>query len=135
MNEKGRGEEGSPGIEEGFFSKRGKSPYLKDQQENKKICNKYKSYNAYSSLPEKKNPIRLLPGLKKDYLKHVEGVKAYVPFKGPVAKVIADMEAGVRSGFSYCGAENVSVLWKNAKFMRVTPQGVRERGAHDVVNY
>lgn len=95
---------------------------------------KYKSYNASTSLPEKKNHIRLLKSLKKDYLKHVEGVKAYVPYKGPVENVVTKMEAGIRSGLSYCGARNITELWKKAKFMRITPQGVRESGAHDVIN-
>jgi len=100
----------------------------------KKEGKKYKSYNASTSLPEKKNHIRLLPGLKKDYLNHVEGVKAFVPFKGPVSGVADQMEAGIRSGFSYCGAKNIPELWKNAKFIRITPQGVRESGTHDVMS-
>ena len=74
-----------------------------------------------------------MKGLDKNYLNHVEGVKAYVPYKGPVSNIVTEMEAGIRSGFSYCGAKNIRELWKNTQFIRITPQGVRESGTHDVM--
>lgn len=94
---------------------------------------KYKIYNASTSLPEKKNHVKNMKGLDSNYLKHVEGVKAYVPYKGSVSRVLSDMKAGIRSGFSYCGAKNIRELWKNAQFMRITPQGFRESGVHDII--
>jgi IMP dehydrogenase len=94
---------------------------------------KYKSYNASTSLAEKKKHIKNLKDLNKNYIKHIEGVESLVPYKGPVADIISGMEANIRSGLSYNGALNIEKLWQNAQFIRVTPQGIKENGAHDVV--
>lgn len=94
---------------------------------------KFKAYNASTSLEEKKNHIKKLKNNGANYLRHIEGVKSLVPYKGPVSKVISRMEENIKSGFSYCGAKNIKELWKKARFIRVTPQGVRESGAHDVL--
>jgi IMP dehydrogenase len=34
---------------------------------------------------------------------------------------------------SYCNARNIEELWRNARFVRITPAGLRESGPHDVV--
>ncbi len=94
---------------------------------------KFKAYNASTSLVEKKNHVKTLKNTNKNYLSHIEGVKAIVPYKGSVAKVVQTMQAGIRSGFSYCGAKNIKELWKNAQFIQITQLGVRESGAHDVL--
>ncbi len=62
-----------------------------------------------------------------------EGVEAIVPYKGPVSIIISELIGGVRSGFSYCGARNIEELWKNAEFIRITPNGLAESHPHDVV--
>jgi IMP dehydrogenase len=94
---------------------------------------KYKAYNASTSLIEKRNHAKTLKNTSKDYLNHIEGVKATVPYKGPVSKVVSRMEANIKSGFSYCGAKDIKTLWKNARFVRISQLGVRESGAHDVL--
>ncbi len=99
----------------------------------KKDGKKFKTYNASTSLEEKKNHVKKLKNTGKNYLKHIEGVKATVPYKGPVSKVVEIMEANIKSGFSYCGARNINELWKKAQFIRITQLGVRESGAHDVI--
>ncbi|MFV1917688.1 MAG: guanosine monophosphate reductase [Patescibacteria group bacterium] len=99
----------------------------------KKQGQKYKEYNASTSLAEKENHIKKLKNNDKNYLKHIEGVKSLVPYKGPVTKIVKNMEANLKSGFSYAGAKNIKELWKNAQFIRITQLGVRESGAHDVI--
>ncbi|OGM87651.1 hypothetical protein A2614_02400 [Candidatus Woesebacteria bacterium RIFOXYD1_FULL_40_21] len=94
---------------------------------------KYKSYNASTSLAEKKNHSKKLNDLGKGYINHIEGVESFVPYKGALAKTIERMEANLRAGFSYCGAKNITELWEKAKFIRITSQGLRESGAHDVI--
>ena len=94
---------------------------------------KYKAYNASTSLVEKKNHVKALKNTSKNYLSHIEGVKAMVPYKGPVSKILSKMEADIKSGFSYCGAKNIQALWENAHFIRISQLGVRESGAHDVL--
>jgi len=94
---------------------------------------KYKTYNASTSLAEKRNHTKKLNGLLKTYINHIEGVESLVPYKGPLKDSIEKWVANVKSGYSYCGAKNINELWQKAKFIRVTPQGVRENGAHDVI--
>jgi IMP dehydrogenase len=94
---------------------------------------KYKQYNASTSTEEKKNHIKKLNGTGKNYLKHIEGVKSLVPCKGPVRLLVDKMAANLRSGFSYLGAKNIEELWRNAEFINITSQGLKESGAHDVV--
>lgn len=94
---------------------------------------KYKVYNASTSLKEKKNHIRKLNNNSKNYLKHIEGVESIVPYKGSLLSIIELTAANIRAGYSYCGAKDIQQFWKNAQFVRVTPQGVRESGAHDVI--
>jgi len=99
----------------------------------KKAGKKYKQYNASTSLVEKRNHLKKLKNTSKNYLKHIEGVKATVPYKGSVSKIVAAMEANIKSGFSYCGARNIDELWQKAQFIRITQQGIRESGTHDVL--
>ena len=94
---------------------------------------KYKSYNASTSLTEKKNHLKKIGnGLSKNYSKQVEGVESIVPYKGPVADVVDNLVSGIRSGLSYCGARSVPELWKKARFIQITQMGMRESNAHDV---
>ena len=62
-----------------------------------------------------------------------EGVEAMVPYRGPVREVLVQLVGGLRSGMSYCNARNIEELWRNARFVRITPAGLRESGPHDVV--
>lgn len=96
---------------------------------------KYKMYNASTSLAEKEKHVDKLKCLPGTYTNHIEGVESLVPYKGPLASSMKRWLANIRSGFSYAGAKNIDELWKNAKFIRVTPSGVRESGAHDVLLY
>lgn len=94
---------------------------------------KYKEYNASTSLTEKLKHTKVLNCLPEAYTKHIEGVESLVKYKGPLTNSVEKWIAGVKSGFSYSGAENITSLWKNAQFIRVSPLGARENGAHDVI--
>ncbi len=59
-----------------------------------------------------------------------EGVEGTVPYKGEVAKVVAGLVAGLKSGMSYSDAHSISEMWANAQFIRVTPVGLRENLPH-----
>jgi IMP dehydrogenase len=61
-----------------------------------------------------------------------EGVEAIVPYRGAVAEVIHQLVGGLRSGISYCGAQSIPEMQRNASFIRVTAAGVKESGSHDV---
>lgn len=94
----------------------------------------YKTYNASTSLAEKNNHIKVKNnGLNNNYIKQIEGVESFVPYKGPVSNIIENYLANIRSGFSYSGAINISSLWKKAKFIQVTSFGKKESEPHDVL--
>jgi IMP dehydrogenase len=61
-----------------------------------------------------------------------EGVEAVVPYRGTVVDILYQLVGGVRSGLSYAGAHTIPDLWEQAEFIRITPAGQRESGAHDV---
>lgn len=60
----------------------------------------------------------------------VEGVSAKVPYRGPVADTLDNLEAGIRSGLSYSGANNLSELHYNAEFVVVTGNTLKENHPH-----
>jgi IMP dehydrogenase len=62
-----------------------------------------------------------------------EGVEAMVPYRGSVREIIFGLVGGLRSGMSYSNAHTLEELHRNARFVRITPAGVRESGAHDVL--
>ena len=59
-----------------------------------------------------------------------EGVESVVPYRGHVVEVVHQLSGGLRSGMSYCGARDLGALWKNAKFIRITPAGLGESRPH-----
>jgi IMP dehydrogenase len=62
--------------------------------------------------------------------KAAEGVQIEVKCRGPVANVINDLVGGIRSGMTYCGAKDIAALQRNAEFIEVTPNGVKENSPH-----
>lgn len=100
-----------------------------------KIAGKlYKTYNASTSLAEKKNHVEKAGDeFENHYTKQIEGVESIVNYKGPLAEVVEHLSANVRSGLSYSGAKNIPELWKKARFTQITAMGMEESKPHDVV--
>ena len=61
-----------------------------------------------------------------------EGVEARVPYRGPLADTVFQLLGGLRSGMGYVGAENLQYLRERARFIRITPGGLKESHAHDI---
>ncbi|MGC9046811.1 MAG: IMP dehydrogenase, partial [Minisyncoccia bacterium] len=62
-----------------------------------------------------------------------EGINyGFVDYKGSVDNILIDLEKGIKSGFSYCGAFNIRELWKNAEFIKVTEKGFNEGLPHSI---
>jgi IMP dehydrogenase len=69
----------------------------------------------------------------KDTLKLVpEGVEGQVPYKGPAANVVHQLVGGLRAGMGYLGAHNIDELKARAKFIRISPAGMRESHSHSI---
>jgi IMP dehydrogenase len=61
-----------------------------------------------------------------------EGVEAVVPLRGDAASVVQELVGGLRSGMSYSNAATVEQMKERARFVRITPGGLKESHPHDV---
>ena len=86
---------------------------------------KYKVYRGNASFGTKKE--------SGQEVKHIEGTEALVPYKGSAVDVLSKLEAGIRSGMSYCGALNLRELKNNAEFVKISAAGMRESNPHGVL--
>lgn len=62
-----------------------------------------------------------------------EGIEGRVPYRGRVGKILAQIVGGLRSAMGYTGSANIEILRKDARFIRMTGQGLRESHVHDVI--
>ncbi|MCK5341230.1 MAG: IMP dehydrogenase [Desulfobulbaceae bacterium] len=96
----------------------------------------YKGYRGMGSLGAMKkgssdryfqddveNPAKLVP----------EGIEGKVPYRGPLSAMIYQLIGGLRSGMGYVGAKNIEELRRKARFVRITPAGLKESHVHDVI--
>jgi IMP dehydrogenase len=95
----------------------------------------YKSYRGMGSLGA------MQAGSKDRYFQDTEnaaeklvpeGIEGRVPYKGPVASVVHQLEGGIRSGMGYCGCATLAELHARAEFVQITGAGIRESHVHDV---
>jgi IMP dehydrogenase len=61
-----------------------------------------------------------------------EGIEGMVPYKGPVAAMVQQLVGGLRAGMGYCGAASIRELHTRARFVRISPAGLKESHVHDV---
>ncbi|MCB9663360.1 MAG: IMP dehydrogenase [Alphaproteobacteria bacterium] len=61
-----------------------------------------------------------------------EGVVARVPARGPLADVVYMLVGGLRAAMGYSGAADLEVMRREARFVRITSNGLRESHVHDV---
>ena len=62
-----------------------------------------------------------------------EGIEGRVASKGPLSDLVYQLVGGLKSGMGYCGCRTIPLLQKEAKFVRVSPAGLRESHVHDVI--
>jgi IMP dehydrogenase len=62
-----------------------------------------------------------------------EGIEGRVPSRGSLAQVVYQLVGGLRSGMGYTGCATIEALQRDAEFIRMTPQGLRESHVHDVL--
>lgn len=61
-----------------------------------------------------------------------EGIEGEVPYKGSVAEVLEQAAGGIRKGFHYVGARDLTELHAKAWFKQVSVAGARESHPHDI---
>ncbi|GAB4219392.1 MAG: IMP dehydrogenase [Candidatus Microgenomates bacterium] len=105
------------------------SPALTFFRNNKK----YKLTRGMASLMANVDRQKKDESVKRDLKKYAaEGVEAVVPYRGSVVDLVNQLLGGVKSGFSYSGAENLSEFWEKAEFIQITQASLIESGPHDV---
>jgi IMP dehydrogenase len=62
-----------------------------------------------------------------------EGIVGRVPYRGPLAETIYQLIGGLKSGMGYAGCRNLKELKNKARFIRISPAGLRESHVHDVI--
>lgn len=62
-----------------------------------------------------------------------EGIVGRVPYRGPLADTVYQLVGGLRAGMGYLGCEDIKTLQTRAKFMQISPAGLRESHVHDVI--
>jgi IMP dehydrogenase len=61
-----------------------------------------------------------------------EGIEGKVPYKGSASAILHQLIGGLKSGMGYLGAKDIEELQRRARYVRITPQGLRESHVHDV---
>jgi len=62
-----------------------------------------------------------------------EGIEGMVPYKGPLTAMVQQLVGGLRAGMGYCGAASIRELQSRARFVRISPAGLKESHVHDVI--
>ncbi len=96
----------------------------------------YKSYRGMGSLGAMKRGGKeryFQADVEEDQKLVPEGIEGRVPYKGGLAMNVYQMLGGIRSGMGYTGCRTIDELRKNARFVRITPSGLRESHVHDVI--
>ena len=62
-----------------------------------------------------------------------EGVVGRVAAKGPVGAVVEQLVGGLRAAMGYTGCATLAAMRADARFVRMTPAGLRESHVHDIV--
>jgi len=96
----------------------------------------YKVYRGMGSLEAMKegSKDRYFQGEVESLAKLVpEGIEGRVPHRGALSLCIHQLLGGLKAGMGYLGAKDIQDLQKKARFIRVTPSGLRESHVHDVI--
>ncbi|MCD6500076.1 MAG: IMP dehydrogenase [Deltaproteobacteria bacterium] len=62
-----------------------------------------------------------------------EGIEGRVPYRGALGQSVHQLVGGLKAGMGYLGARNLDTFRKTARFVRLSPQGLRESHVHDVM--
>jgi IMP dehydrogenase len=72
-------------------------------------------------------------GFEEDAKLVPEGIVGRVPYRGPLSAMIYQLVGGLKSGMGYAGSRSLAELTAKARFVRITPAGLKESHVHDVI--
>ncbi len=62
-----------------------------------------------------------------------EGIVGRVPYRGTIGENVYQLVGGLKSGMGYVGSHTIDELREKARFIKISPAGLRESHAHDVI--
>ncbi|MDY6905896.1 MAG: IMP dehydrogenase [Thermodesulfobacteriota bacterium] len=62
-----------------------------------------------------------------------EGIVGRVPYRGTISNNIVQLLGGLKAGMGYVGCRTIDELREKARFVRISPAGLRESHVHDVI--
>ncbi len=95
----------------------------------------YKVYRGMGSVGamKKGSRDRYFQGVRDESELVPEGIEGRVPYRGPLSANVYQLIGGLRAGMGYTGCRSVDELRKRARFVRISPAGLRESHVHDVI--
>ena len=96
----------------------------------------YKQYRGMGSLSAmKKGSASRYGHSSKDSARKItaEGIEGMKEVRGSLANTIAELAGGIQAGMGYLGAATLPELRKAARFVRISPAGMKESAPHDVI--
>lgn len=61
-----------------------------------------------------------------------EGIEGRIPYRGTAGDTVFQLLGGLKAGMGYVGAQNIKELQEKARFVKVSPAGLREGHVHDI---
>ncbi len=95
----------------------------------------YKTYRGMGSIGamQRGSGDRYFQEHQSDSIKMVaEGIEGMVPYKGPLSDTVFQLVGGLRAGMGYVGAQDIEMLRREARFIRITSSSLLESHPHDV---
>ncbi len=97
----------------------------------------YKVYRGMGSLEAMKSGSKdryyLEDDIESDMKLVPEGIVGRVPFRGTLSASIQQLVGGIKAGMGYVGCRTIEELREKARFVKITPAGLRESHVHDVI--
>jgi len=96
----------------------------------------YKVYRGMGSLGAMKEGSRdrYFQGNVSDDAKLVpEGIEGRIPYRGSLSANIFQLIGGLRSGMGYVGCKTITDLRTKARFVKITPSGLKESHVHNII--
>ncbi len=95
----------------------------------------YKVYRGMGSVGAMKRGSRdrYFQGLRDESELVPEGIEGRVPYRGSISANVHQLIGGLRAGMGYTGSRSIEDLRKRARFLRISPAGLRESHVHDVI--
>ena len=100
---------------------------------NGKLYKQYRGMGSVSAM--KKGSATRYGHDKKDTARKLtaEGIEGMKEVRGSVSDTLAELGGGIQSGLGYLGAKNLEEHRKLARFVRISPAGLKESAPHDVI--